>query len=103
MSDFQRAVSRFVQSHGLEAPVHARVLDLVAEVGELAKEALKGAHYGREAFQPTPGWPGELGDAFFSLICLANSTGVDLESALTETLEKYRRRLAATGDSGSGR
>jgi NTP pyrophosphatase (non-canonical NTP hydrolase) len=100
---FQQTVSDFVQVHHLEASVHARLLDLTSEVGELAKEVLKGSGYGREAFQPTANWPGELADVFFSLICLANTTGVNMETALTEALEKYRARLTARGEAGSGR
>lgn len=39
-----------------------------------------------------------MGDVFFSLICAANATGVDLEEALRKALAKYRARIAA----GSG-
>jgi NTP pyrophosphatase (non-canonical NTP hydrolase) len=93
----QRAVAEFVSAHGLEAPAHARALDLVADVGEVAKEILKGTDYGRVPFGVPKGWATELGDTFFSLLCLANSTGVDLEEALDEALEKYRERLALRG------
>ncbi len=101
--DFQRAVAEFVWEHGLEAPVQARLLDLVSEVGELAKEVLEGTDYGRTAFRAPDGWTGELGDALFALACLANSTGVELETALNEALEKYRERFALGGGAGSGR
>lgn len=60
-------------------------------------------HYGRGPFQPTSDWSAELADVFFALICLANRTGVDLESALGKALDKYSARLAAVGDAGSGR
>lgn len=100
---FSRVVARFVADHRLEAPVSARALDLVSEVGEVAKEILKGSAYGRRRFDPPATWPDELGDCFFSLICLANGTGVDLEQALDRTLEKYRQRLIRTTDAGSGR
>ena len=99
----QGSVAAFVEEYGLEAPVHARALDLVSEVGELAKEILEGTDYGRAPFEAPEGWTGELGDALFALVCLANSTGVDLEVALVGTLEKYRERLAFGGDAGSGR
>lgn len=98
---FQDLVREFVDARGLEAPVEARVLDLASEVGELSKELLGGTAYGREPFRRTDGWDGELGDAFFSLVCLANSTGVDLEEVLRETLDKYRGRLDHRGDAGS--
>lgn len=41
---FQQTVSDFVQAHNLEASVHARLLDLASEVGELSKEVLKGSN-----------------------------------------------------------
>jgi NTP pyrophosphatase (non-canonical NTP hydrolase) len=99
----QGSVAAFVEEYGLEAPVYARTLDLVSEVGELAKEVLKATDYGRAPFEAPEGWSGELSDALFALICLANSTGVDLEAALNAALEKYRERLVFGGDAGSGR
>lgn len=99
---FQRTVAGFVEAHGLDAPAEARVLDLVSEVGELAKEVLKGTDYGREAFRETEDWGDELGDALFALICAANGTGVNLAIALDKTLDKYRQRLDLGGDAGSG-
>ncbi len=99
----QGSVAAFVEEYGLEAPVHARALDLASEVGELAKETLEGTHYSSTPFEAPEGWTAELGDTLFALVCLANSTGVDLEAALTGTLEKYRERLALGGGAGSGR
>ena len=99
----QGSVAAFIEEYGLEAPIHARALDLVSEVGELAKEILEGTDYGRAPFEAREGWTGEVGDALFALVCLANSTGVDLEAALNGTLEKYRERLALGGEAGSGR
>jgi NTP pyrophosphatase (non-canonical NTP hydrolase) len=99
----QARARRFVAAHDLDAPVEARVLDLASEVGELAKDVLKGSDSGRAPFAPPEGWDGELADALFALLCLANSTGVDLDTALTAALAKYADRLAARGDAGSGR
>ena len=103
MEAIQRDVKLFVEQNGLEAPVQARLLDLVSEAGEASKEVLKATQYGRVPFRATEGWADELADVFFSLACLANSTGVDLEAALRGALEKYERRLHAGGDAGSGR
>lgn len=102
-SDYQNLVARFVAEHGLDASAPARALDLVSEVGEVAKEVLKGTDYGRREFQPGSNWSSELADCFFALVCLANSTDVDLEAALARALEKYRARLSEKGDAGSGR
>lgn len=98
----QQRIAEFVATHHLEAPVPARLLDLTSELGELAKEVLKSSHYGRHPFTPTENWPGELADALFALICLANTTGVDLQIALDHALEKYTHRLTTTGQAGSG-
>ena len=99
---YQKSVAEFVAEHQLEAPVEARMLDLVSEVGEAAKEVLKGSAYGHRPFHSTDEWHIELADVFFSLICVANSTGVNLDHALALALEKYQHRLAAKGEAGSG-
>ncbi len=98
----QHRVAEFVAEYELEAPIHARTLDLTSEVGELAKEVLKGAGYGCRRFEPPQGWQDEMGDVFFALLCLANSTGVELEAALAGSLHKYRERLESQSGAGSG-
>lgn len=99
----QRRVADFVEAHELEAPVYARTLDLASEVGELAKEVLKGTGYGRRQFEPPHGRDDELGYVLFALVYLANSTGADLEAALDGALHKYQKRLGSESDAGSGR
>ena len=103
LEHLQKQVEWFACSHGLEADVEARLLDLVSEVGELSKETLKASAYGSKDFRPTGTWHSEMGDVLYSLVCLANATGVDLEAALKEALTKYEARLAKQGDAGSGR
>ncbi|MCX6954199.1 MAG: nucleotide pyrophosphohydrolase [Verrucomicrobia bacterium] len=103
MKDLQPLVAAFVRKNRLETDVAHRLLDAVAELGEVAKEALKGSSYGSARFAPTPAWQDELGDVLFSLICVANTTGVDLDAAVKRALRKYARRLAAKGDAGSSK
>jgi NTP pyrophosphatase (non-canonical NTP hydrolase) len=100
--EIQERAALFVQENRLEAPVAARVLDLVSEVGEVAKEVLVSSKYGHGELRASPSWCEELGDAFFSLVCVANSTGVDLERCFLEALAKYDARLHERGDAGSG-
>lgn len=100
---FQKQVAAFVKANRMETDVSHRVLDLVSEVGEVAKEVLKSTKYGKAEFKPGPNWRSELGDVMFALPCVANSTGVDLEQALNEALDKYRRRIDETQHVGSGR
>jgi NTP pyrophosphatase (non-canonical NTP hydrolase) len=101
--DYQQRVAAFVAEHKLETETASRLLDLLSELGEVAKEILKGSDYGKKDFSPTPDWESELADTFFSLICLANATGVDLDTALSAALQKYQDRLSSRGDAGSGR
>jgi NTP pyrophosphatase (non-canonical NTP hydrolase) len=42
-----------------------------------------------------------MGDVFFSLLALAESSGVDLEAALRVALKKYAQRVRQRGDAGS--
>ena len=101
--EMQRKVAEFVQAHGLGTDVAFCLLDLVSEIGEASKELLKATQYGKSTFQTNEDWEQELGDALFSLICVANATDVDLDRALTKVLHKYQGRLDGTQDAGSGR
>lgn len=100
---FQQKVADFVDAHDLRTGAEQRLLDLVSELGELAKEALKTTAYGRRPFIPDEKWDDELADVFFSLVCLANSTAVDLEKSLDGALAKYGERLRSRGEASSGR
>lgn len=70
-------------------------------MGELAKEVLKGTNYGKSVFAEDDKWSLELGDVLFSLICLANTTGVDLREGLNMVLDKYEKRFLGKGDISS--
>lgn len=98
---FQRRVEEFTNRHGMHQSIEHHVLDLAAEVGEIAKETLEATEYGKRDFSVADGWNIEVGDAFFSLICVANSTGVNLEKALADAMRKYEDRLRTTGSSSS--
>ncbi len=95
--ELQNRVRIFVKTHDLECKLQSRLLDLVAEVGELAKAELTSSHYGRNSSKPSENWQEEVGDVFFSLICLANSTETDLGGALDAVMAKYAQRISKTG------
>jgi NTP pyrophosphatase (non-canonical NTP hydrolase) len=99
----QQQVRTFLARHDLGHTPQTHALDLVSEVGEVAKALLEASEYGRSPLEPGAALEEELGDAFFSLAALAESLGIDLEAALHSALEKYEARLAARGHSGSGR
>ncbi|TYL39439.1 nucleotide pyrophosphohydrolase [Natronococcus pandeyae] len=101
MNDRQRQVAEFVETHGLETPPEFRLLDLVSEVGELAKDANESTDYGASPADLSIE-SDELGDALFALLAVADSLEIDADAALEEALEKYERRLDDGGSPGSG-
>lgn len=93
MNRQQRRVTSFIEQHGLHAPPEYRLLDLVSEVGELAKEANASTQYGNVPETITLS-EDEVGDALFALLALAERQGIDADEALQTSLEKYENRLA---------
>ena len=66
---------------------------LAEEVGELGRELnLQFGDKPRASKDATGSTADELGDVLFIVILLANYLGIDLASALTETLKKYEGR-----------
>jgi NTP pyrophosphatase (non-canonical NTP hydrolase) len=98
--DEQERVAAFASEHDLDATAPFRVLDLVAEIGEIAADAAKSAEYGQHPADLDVA-EDEIGDALFSLLLVADSLNVDAGEALETSVEKYRQRLDATGDAGS--
>ncbi|MCA9875098.1 MAG: hypothetical protein KC441_15620, partial [Anaerolineales bacterium] len=91
----------FAQKQNLTHAPSVYVLDLISELGEVAKEVLLATEYGERPFQAPETLAGELGDVLYSLCLLATAVGVDLDEALTQTLEKYAARQQAKGHIGS--
>jgi len=101
MRILQEQVRDFIQVNGLEIGIVERLLDVVSELGEVAKEALRATQYGKRKFMRGANWEDELGDVLFSLLCVANSSGVNLERALQRALVKYEDRVRMHGHPGS--
>ena len=97
----QHDVGRFARRHGLLYDAATHVLDLVSEVGELAKLILEASDYGEGAIDDRVDFSGEMGDAFYSLLTLASVLDVDAGEALQAALRKYETRLRETGEAGS--
>jgi NTP pyrophosphatase (non-canonical NTP hydrolase) len=97
----QRRVAAFVDEHDLATPPEFRLLDLVSELGEVAKNATESTDYGGDpdglALDAD-----EVGDVLFALLALAESVEIDAGAALDESLAKYERRLEADGTPASG-
>lgn len=103
MNSIQEKVDELIKRYNLESSVEIRFIDLISELGELGKEILKGNEYGKKDFCNTENIESELGDTFFSLICVANGLNIDLQNALYNVLNKYENRFSNNGNIGSGR
>jgi len=101
MLKHQKKVNKFIEENKIKTKVEFRVLDLLSEAGELSKEFLKATDYGKEEFIPTKDWKIELGDLYFCLLSLANSSQVDLDEVLKKVFEKYENRIEKTGKPSS--
>ena len=102
MQDIQEKVNELIKKYNLESSTEIRFIDLVSEIGELGKEILKGNDYGKKNFSNTDNIESEVGDLFFSLICVANDLNIDLTKALDKVLNKYDNRFSNNGHIGSG-
>ena len=101
--NWQARATRFAVDHNLTHSASVYALDMVSELGEVAKELLLATDYGRQEAQFGDRLAGELGDVLYSLCLLATAVDVDLDAALTAALEKYTQRFQEKGHSGSGR
>lgn len=97
----QERVARFVREHELTAPAAYRVLDLVSEVGEVAKEITVASDYGNQSGTVAVA-EDELGDVLFALLALCDELDVDAADALDTAITKYESRIESAGDPGSG-
>ena len=101
MRDLQVKIQQFCEKNKLALTPEYRALDLVSEIGEVAKEILQQTNYGQtKNIAKTNELTLEIGDVFYSLIVLANSLDIDLETALKSAMEKYQNR-ATRGSIGS--
>lgn len=93
-------VAQTADQLGLHATAPTLTLGMMTDIGRLADEALAGTSFGRRPFRPTEGWSERLADIAFTLINLADQTGVDLETAVKAALDRYQSGAASEADAG---
>ena len=101
----QNKVKIFNDSKGVHTkpmPIHARILDIQSELGELAKEYLKHSKYGTSDFQLEEDFKMEFGDVLYSLLSLSNELNFNAEEYLNKVLDKYKSRIDKNKSMGSG-
>lgn len=100
MKEEQERVQDFMEKHDMEGTTPFRIIDLFAEVGEIASDAAKSADYGSSE-ESLDVKEDEFGDVLFSLFAVANDLGIDLDEAFETAIEKYESRIEEKGDAGS--
>ena len=96
LRDAQALVDTWMADRGWEYwhPL-SQLARLTEEMGELAR--VVNHLYGEKPKKSTETIQDlglEMADVVYTLICLANSQGIDMQSSLEEVLEKYRHRDA---------
>ena len=99
--NWQKQAVQFARNHNLEHDPGVYALDLMSELGEVAKELLLASDYGRTVPKVSPNLAAELGDVLYSLCMLATAVDVDLDSAFATTLQKYKQRWQTSHQIGS--
>jgi NTP pyrophosphatase (non-canonical NTP hydrolase) len=94
LKEAQILVDRWIKEHGVRYFNELTNMALLTEeVGELARVIAR--KYGEQSFKSSDKdseLSEEMADILFVLICLANQTGIDLESALRKSIEKKTDR-----------
>ena len=95
LNQLQSTIDHWIKSVGVRYFSElTNLAQLVEEVGELAR--IMSRTYGDQSFKEGEKHQlaDELADVMFVLVCIANQTGVDLNQAMMENLEKKTNRDA---------
>ena len=90
LKNLQVVVDKWIKKHGVRYfDELTNMAQLTEEVGEVARVISR--RYGEQSFKENEEMYDlgeELSDVLFVLICIANQTGVDLESSFIKKLDK---------------
>ncbi|RMG81904.1 MAG: pyrophosphatase [Bacteroidetes bacterium] len=94
LNDLQKTVDEWIRTNGVRYFNElTNMVLLTEEVGELAR--IMARKYGEQSFknrESENSLADEIADVLFVLTCIANQTGVDLETAFQKSIEKKTRR-----------
>lgn len=93
LDELQAVIKTFVDDRKIGTSTENRMLDLLSESGELAKELLKSSDYGKQPFKANEAFESEFSHVLFSLVCLANQTDLRLEDVLEKSLVEFDKRF----------
>jgi NTP pyrophosphatase (non-canonical NTP hydrolase) len=94
INGLQEEVDQWIKEHGVRYFNElTNMTILMEEVGEVAR--IMAREYGEQSFKESDknkNLADELADVLFVLTCIANQTGIDLEKAMKDNLEKKTKR-----------
>lgn len=97
----QTAVAQTVDRLEMHATATAILLDVQDKLGDLCREALRITSNGRRPFRPTQGWESAIAELSFTILSLADQTGIDLEQAVQKVVMRLSQG-PAYGPPGPG-
>jgi NTP pyrophosphatase (non-canonical NTP hydrolase) len=95
LPQIQALIDAWIRENGGYWPELSMLARLTEETGEVAREY--NHRFGAKKKKASEGEADlalELADVLFILVCMANQQGIDLDDAMSQTLEKYRIRDA---------
>src|SRR5690349_6072905 len=84
----QTTVTNAIDRLDLHATAPTLLLELQGRLGKLGAEALRLTANGRRPFRPDVHWGDALGNLMFTVLSLADQTGVDLNDAVTAAITR---------------
>ena len=94
INELQKDVDQWIKEHGVRYFNElTNMTVLMEEVGEVAR--IMARQYGEQSFKESDknkNLADELADVLFVLTCIANQTGIDMEKAMKENLDKKTNR-----------
>ncbi|RNC84178.1 MAG: pyrophosphatase [Winogradskyella sp.] len=94
ISDAQKAVDNWIKAHGVRYFNElTNMAQLTEEVGEVARIIAR--RYGEQSEKESDknkDLGEELADVVFVVLCLANQTGIDLQTAFDKKMDKKAKR-----------
>ncbi len=93
ITELQKQVDDWIKTYGVRYfDVKTNMIVLTEEVGEMARVVAR--KYGEQSAKPGENLnlEDEIADVLWVLTCIANQTGIDLESAMKANFEKKTRR-----------
>ncbi|KAA9398921.1 nucleotide pyrophosphohydrolase [Haloarcula sp. CBA1130] len=97
----QEQVADVLRHSDIDTPPAYRLLDVVAELGDIAAEVNETTGYGTDSAALSIREE-DLGDALFALLALCEQLDVDADAALSAAIAKYEGQSGTNGTAASG-